>query len=67
VETSWGRVPFKVSRLGGRAITITPEFEVVRQIARAASRPVREVLEAVRAEGRRWLGEPESPRAGGPG
>ena len=67
VETSWGLVPFKVSRLGGRAITITPEFEVVRQIARAASRPVREVLEAVRAEGRRWLGEPESPRAGGPG
>ena len=58
IETSWGRVPFKVSRLRGRATTVTPEFDVVRRIARAEGRPVREVLDAVREEGRRTLGEP---------
>jgi uncharacterized protein (TIGR00299 family) protein len=59
VETVWGRVPFKVSRLRGEALTITPEFEVVRRIAAAAGRPVREVLDAVREEGRRVLKRPE--------
>ena len=59
VETAWGRVPFKVSRLRGEALTITPEFEVVRRIAGAAGRPVREVLDAVREEGRRILKRPE--------
>ncbi|PYM54114.1 MAG: TIGR00299 family protein, partial [Candidatus Rokuibacteriota bacterium] len=58
IETSWGRVPFKVSRLRGRATTVTPEFDVVRRIAQAEGRPVREVLDAVREEGRRTLGEP---------
>jgi uncharacterized protein (TIGR00299 family) protein len=58
IETRWGRVPFKVSRLRGRATTVTPEFDVVRRIAQAAGRPVREVLDAVREEGRRTLGEP---------
>jgi hypothetical protein len=59
VETAWGRVPFKVSRFRGEAVTITPEFEAVRRIARAASRPVRQVLDAVRDEGRRILQRPE--------
>lgn len=58
VETSLGPVTFKVSRLGGRAVTVTPEFEEVRRIARERARPVREVLEQVRAEGVRILGEP---------
>jgi len=58
IETSWGRVPFKVSRLRGRATTVTPEFDGVRRIAQAEGRPVREVLDAVREEGRRTLGEP---------
>jgi hypothetical protein len=55
VETAFGPVTFKVSRLGGRAVTVTPEFEEVRRIAREQGRPVREVLELVRAEGRRLL------------
>lgn len=59
VETSVGSVTFKVSRLGGRVVTVTPEFEEVRGIARDRGLPVREVLEQVRAEGRRILGEPE--------
>lgn len=59
VETAFGPVTFKVSRLGGRVVTVTPEFEEVRRIAREHDRPVREVLEQVRAEGTRILGQPE--------
>ncbi len=58
VETSVGPVTFKVSRLGGRVVTVTPEFEEVRRLARERGVPVREVLEQVRAEGLRVLGEP---------
>ena len=51
LPTSVGPVTFKVSRLGGRVVTVTPEFEEVRRIADAQGRPVREVLDAVRREG----------------
>jgi uncharacterized protein (DUF111 family) len=37
-------------------VTATPEFDEVRRLARARGRPVRDVLEQVRAEGRRALG-----------
>jgi uncharacterized protein (DUF111 family) len=60
VKTTYGAVTFKVSRLGGRAVTVTPEFEEVRRIARERGLPVREVLERVRAEGARAL-EPGAP------
>jgi uncharacterized protein (DUF111 family) len=50
-------VTFKVSRLRGRVVTVTPEFEEVRRLAAAHGRPVREVLEAVRREGFDRLGE----------
>jgi pyridinium-3,5-bisthiocarboxylic acid mononucleotide nickel chelatase len=55
LSTSFGPVAFKVSTLGGRAVTVTPEFEEVRRIADAARLPVREVLEAVRLEGLRAI------------
>jgi hypothetical protein len=55
LATSYGPVPFKVSRLDGRVITATPEFDDVRRIARDKGLPVREVLEQARAEGRRLL------------
>jgi pyridinium-3,5-bisthiocarboxylic acid mononucleotide nickel chelatase len=61
MPTAWGAVTFKVSRLGGRVVTVTPEFEEVRRIADARQRPVREVLEAVRMEGLRAI---ESGAAG---
>jgi len=56
LATAYGAVPFKVSRLGGRVITVTPEFAEVARIAREKSLPVREVLDQARADGRRLLG-----------
>ena len=51
-----GPVPFKVSRLGGRVVTATPEFDEIRRIAREKGLPAREVLDQARADGRRLLG-----------
>jgi len=53
VTTAYGTIPFKVSRLGGRIVTVTPEFADVARIAREKSLPVREVLDQARADGRR--------------
>lgn len=53
LHTSYGAIPFKVSRLAGRVVTVTPEFADVVRIAREKSLPVREVLEQARADGRR--------------
>ncbi|MGH7385165.1 MAG: nickel insertion protein, partial [Candidatus Rokuibacteriota bacterium] len=58
LDTAYGLVTFKVSRLEGRVITVTPEFEELRRIARDRGLPVREVLEQARIEGRRLLGTP---------
>jgi uncharacterized protein (TIGR00299 family) protein len=55
LTTAYGAITFKVSRLEGRVVTATPEFEEVRRIARAKGLPVREVLDLARAEGRRLL------------
>jgi len=55
LPTPYGAIPFKVSRLDGRVVTVTPEFDEVRRIARAKGLPVREVLDQARAEGRRLL------------
>jgi hypothetical protein len=60
VETSLGPVTFKVSRLHGEPVTVTPEFEEVRRIARERGRPVRRVMAQVRAEGRQALGLPDA-------
>jgi uncharacterized protein (TIGR00299 family) protein len=57
VTTAYGTIPFKVSRLGGRIVTVTPEFADVARIAREKSLPVREVLDQARADGRRLLGQ----------
>jgi len=56
LATAYGPVPFKVSRLGGRVITATPEFDEVRRIAKEKGLPAREVLDQARADGRRLLG-----------
>jgi hypothetical protein len=51
LTTSYGPIPFKVSRLEGRVVTVTPEFADVVRVAREKGLPVREVLDRVRAEG----------------
>ncbi len=57
LTTVYGTIPFKISRLGGRIVTVTPEFADVARIAREKSLPVREVLDQARADGRRLLGQ----------
>jgi hypothetical protein len=58
LDTVHGPVTFKVSRLDGRVVTVTPEFEEIRRLARERGLAVREVLEQARAEGRRLLRSP---------
>jgi uncharacterized protein (DUF111 family) len=53
ITTAYGAVRAKVSRLGGRIVTVTPEFAEVARIAREKSLPVREVLDQARADARR--------------
>jgi uncharacterized protein (TIGR00299 family) protein len=55
LTTGYGAIPFKVSRLAGRVVTVTPEFAEVARIAREKSLPVREVLDQARADARRLL------------
>jgi len=55
LSTVYGPVDFKVSRLDGRVVTATPEFEHIRRLARDKGIPVREVLDEARAAGRRLL------------
>jgi pyridinium-3,5-bisthiocarboxylic acid mononucleotide nickel chelatase len=57
VATAYGTIPFKVSRMAGRVVTVTPEFADVARIAREKSLPVREVLDQARADGRHLFGE----------
>jgi pyridinium-3,5-bisthiocarboxylic acid mononucleotide nickel chelatase len=62
VATVFGPIDVKVSRFEGRVVTVTPEFEQVRRIARDKGLPVREVLERARTEGQRLIG-PIAPTA----
>jgi pyridinium-3,5-bisthiocarboxylic acid mononucleotide nickel chelatase len=55
LTTAYGPVPFKVSRLGGRVVTATPEFTEVRRIAKEKGLPAREVLDQARTDGRRLI------------
>jgi uncharacterized protein (DUF111 family) len=57
LATSLGSITFKVSRLDGRPVTVTPEFEEIRRLASEKGLPVREALERAREEGRRLLAE----------
>jgi uncharacterized protein (TIGR00299 family) protein len=51
LATTYGSISFKVSRLAGRVVTVTPEFADVVRVAREKGLAVREVLDQVRAEG----------------
>jgi len=58
LPTAYGPVQFKLSRLGGKLVTVTPEFSEVTRIAREKGLPVREVLEQARTDARRLLEAP---------
>ena len=64
IATAYGALPAKISRLGGRIVTVTPEFAEVARIAREKALPVREVLDQARADARRQVGHwgPEGHR-----
>ena len=55
LSTAYGPVSFKVSRLGGKIVTVTPEFSEVTRIAKEKGLPVREVLDHARTDARRLL------------
>ncbi len=63
LPTAYGPIPFKVSRLEGRVVTVTPEFSEVVRVAREKALPVREVLDQARADGRRLLRAGEAGHA----
>jgi len=56
IPTAYGALAFKVSRLGGRVVTVTPEFAEVVRLSREKSLAVREVLDQARADARRLFG-----------
>ena len=56
LPTAYGLLPFKISRLSGRIVTVTPEFVDVTRVARDKALPVREVLDQARADARHHLG-----------
>src|SRR6266436_1947337 len=56
LTTAYRALPFNISRLDGRIVTVTPEFADVTRIARDKALPVREVLDQARADARRQLG-----------
>lgn len=55
LPTAYGPVSFKISRLGGKIVTVTPEFSEVTRIAKEKGLPVREVLDQARTDARRLL------------
>ncbi|MFQ5830141.1 MAG: nickel pincer cofactor biosynthesis protein LarC [Candidatus Methylomirabilia bacterium] len=61
LPTAYGAVTFKVSRLGDQLLTVTPEFEEVRRLAREKGLSVREVLDQARADARRQLEDHPRP------
>jgi uncharacterized protein (TIGR00299 family) protein len=54
VDTRWGRVRAKVSR-GGEALTISPEYDDCKRLAREHQVALRTVLEEARASARRLV------------
>src|SRR2546427_754920 len=56
LTTAYGALPFKISRLDGRIVTVTPGVADVTRIAPDKSLPVREVLDQAPADARRQLG-----------
>jgi hypothetical protein len=48
VDTSFGKVPVKLKRIGGTIAQVAPEYEACRKIARETGLPLAEVMRAAR-------------------
>jgi len=48
METKWGSIPVKVSKMGDRIVHIKPEFDACKRIANEQDIPIQEVIDAVR-------------------
>jgi uncharacterized protein (TIGR00299 family) protein len=57
VETRWGRVRVKVSRGGGDTVTLSPEYDDCKRLAREHQVALRLVLEQAQAAARRQLSQ----------
>jgi hypothetical protein len=57
VSTEWGIVRVKVGMVGGKPITVSPEFEDCKRSARVHHVPLRVVYDAARDLAKRQLGE----------
>jgi pyridinium-3,5-bisthiocarboxylic acid mononucleotide nickel chelatase len=49
VDTRWGRVRVKISRHGGSAVTLSPEYDDCKRLAREHRVPLRRVLDEARS------------------
>lgn len=59
VETPWGAVPVKVGRLGAEAVTLSPEYEACRRLAREKGVSLKRVYSAAQAAAAGELGDKE--------
>lgn len=61
VETAFGSVRLKLGFLGGEVVTVAPEYDDCLARAREQGVPVKDVLAAASAAGRRWTTHEDSP------
>lgn len=61
LETSWGRIRFKVFRTDAGAREVRPEYDDVARLSREHHVPMRELEEALTREATRLLGDEEPP------
>ncbi len=55
IDTSLGKIQFKLALLAGEVVRVTPEYEDCKKIAAEAGLPLAEVIDRVRAEVRKFL------------
>jgi len=55
VETPFGEVRMKISRLHGSVLNATPEYEDCRRIAAQKNIPLKQVLEAATYQFQKWV------------
>jgi hypothetical protein len=71
VDTSLGSVRVKIARAGGQVVSVMPEFDDVKRLAKARKLPVKTAFDQVKREAEaRLAGAGESPEGGpkgGPG